>query len=131
MDRYMKCKSHERQNHAQFKKPDHQIGQELASSNPIGLTGVTNNCSSVPRSFSRTIENAVRNVVTFSSRIAVSPGRKKLGDRESGLNNSLGRMSTANVSLFTSTRRNDSSSPIDVVTLMAWPATDDSEPSIS
>ena len=37
-----------------------------------------------------------RNVVTFSSIMAVRPGRKKFGERESGLKRSFGRMSTAN-----------------------------------
>src|SRR5207247_8254468 len=59
---------------------------------PIGRTGVTKSCSNVPRSFSRTIENAVRKVVTFNSRMAVSPGKKKFGERESGLKSSFGRM---------------------------------------
>jgi len=37
------------------------------------------------------------------------------------MNSNFGLMSTANVSLFTSARRNDSSSPIAVVTLIACP----------
>ena len=67
----------------------------LPRSRPNGRTGVTKSCSSVPRSFSRTMENAVRNVVTLSSIMAVRPGRKKLGERESGLKSILGRISTA------------------------------------
>ena len=127
-----KCEAHEGENQAQFEEADRQDTAAVCrAARPIGRTGVTKSCSSVPRSFSRTIEKAVRNVVTLSSRMAVSPGRKKFGERESGLNSSFGRISTANVSLLTSTRRSDSSRPIAVVTLMAWPATDESEPSIS
>src|SRR3546814_6695088 len=36
-------------------------------------------------------EKAVRKVVTNRRRTAISPGRKKLGERESGLKRSLGR----------------------------------------
>jgi len=46
----------------------------------MGGPAWTKSCSSVPRSFSRTIEKAVRNVVTFSRRIAVKPGKRNSGN---------------------------------------------------
>ncbi len=70
--------------------------------------------------------------MTFSKRMAVSPGKKKFGERESGLKSNLGRMSTAKGAVLSvTTRRKDSSRPMAVATLMAWPATEESEPSIS
>ncbi|MGE5444341.1 MAG: hypothetical protein ACM3SR_07015 [Ignavibacteriales bacterium] len=46
-----------------------------------------------PRSLSRTIESAVRNVVTICKIMAISPGTIKLALRESGLKSIFGRTS--------------------------------------
>jgi len=112
------------------KKPINQIRKQLPSNSPMGRTGVTKSCSSVPRSFSRTMENAVRKVVTFNSRTATKTGQKEIGRTRIGIKQNFGRISTGKAaSLLARTRRNDSSSPMAVVTLIAWPATDESEPS--
>src|SRR6267154_2067988 len=65
--------------------PMARYGTSLPKRRPMGRTGVTKSCSRVPRSFSRTMEKADKKVVTLSKSAAVSPGKKKFGERESGV----------------------------------------------
>src|SRR6266446_6528041 len=68
VDRNLKDEAHEGENQAELGKTDDEIREE-----------------------------AVRNVVTLRRRMAVRPGKRKFGERESGLKSILGRISTARV----------------------------------
>src|SRR2546430_17215385 len=94
----------------------------------MGRTGVTKSCSRVPRSFSRTIEKAVKKVVTLRSRMAVRPGKKKFGEREAGLKSNLGRISTAKLARARRTRRSESSRAVAVGNMMGLAAAGKAEP---
>ena len=72
------------------RKASTRYGTSLPTTTAIGETGVTISCSSVPRSRSRTIEKAASSVPEKVSRIATSPGMRRLALRESGLNSITG-----------------------------------------
>ena len=57
----------------------------LPSINPQRDSGLTSNCSSVPRSRSRTSDIAVANIVAICSTRPMTPGTKKFGLRIAGL----------------------------------------------
>ncbi len=57
----------------------------LPSISPQRLSGLTSNCSSVPRSRSRTTAMAVAKVVPICRTTPITPGTKKFGLRIVGL----------------------------------------------
>jgi hypothetical protein len=72
----------------------HKYGTSLPSINPHRDTGLTSNCSNVPRFRSRTIDIATANTVAICSAVPITPGTKKFGARIAGLYNTCGRTST-------------------------------------
>jgi len=97
----------------QFKKADHQIGAKACPAQSHWLTGVTNQLFQLAAVLFPHDRKRSQECCHVQQQNRRQSRQEKLGERESGLNSNLGRMSTANVSLFTSTRRNDSSSPIE------------------
>ena len=63
----------------------HRYGVSLPSIRPHGESGLTCNCSSVPRSRSRTMDMAVANTVAICNAMPMTPGTKKFGLRIAGL----------------------------------------------
>jgi len=108
-----------------------RYGSNLPRSRPNGRTGVTKSCSRVSAFFFADDGKCREERGDVEEHDRGESRQKKLGERESGLKRSLGRMSTANAARSCTTRRRDSSRPIAVLTLMALPATEESEPSMS
>ena len=65
--------------------PMQRYGTSLPSMSPAGLNGLTSNCSSVPRSRSRTKAMAAATVVPICKTTPITPGTKKFGARMAGL----------------------------------------------
>ena len=63
----------------------HRYGVSLPSISPQRDSGLTINCSRVPRSRSRTSDMAVANMVAICRTRPITPGTKKFGLRISGL----------------------------------------------
>ena len=65
--------------------PMHKYGTSFPSMRPARLNGLTSNCSSVPRSRSRTRAMAAATVVPICKTTPITPGTKKFGARMAGL----------------------------------------------